>query len=326
MNSIKSEKKISVAEAAAEIKNGSTIIIAGFTVWRKPMAIMYEMVRQGKNDLHLIMNNPSVGVDILIGSGCIKIWESNYCAHEIFGKIGNCFGRAVEEGSIIYEDYGHYHTVLRLQAGATGVPFLPAMSCLGTDLLNPEYDMLGRAGLRDGKNPRIPRKKFEIVEDNFYGEGRVVLVPAARADVCIAHVQKVGSQGTVRIEGQTFACIEAMKAADKLIVMAEEIVPENELRRDPGANCIPNFRVDAIVECPFGAHPTGVFGYYDMDGRFISDYHLKSRTKETFKAWVDEWVFGMKDHNQYLDKIGGSRLTSLRSNSALKWSTNVVRR
>lgn len=323
---MKSKKQISIQEAASEIKNGNTIIIAGFTVWRKPMAIIYEMVRQQKCDLHLIMANPSICVDILIGAGCIKIWESNYCAHEIFGKIGNNFARAVQEGKIIYEDYGHYHTVLRLEAGAIGVPFLPSWSCLGTDLLNPEYDMLGRAGLRDGSNPRIPREKFRIIKDPFYGEGELVLVPAARADICIAHVQKVGDQGTVRIEGQRFGCVEAMKAADKLIVMAEEIVPEEELRREPTANVVPHFMVSAIVECPFGAHPTGVFGYYDMDAAFISEYYrIHSRTQEAFDRWAEEWIFDVKNHTQYLEKLGSERLTNLRANSALKWSTNVKR-
>ena len=319
-------KKISMKEAAAEIRDGDTILIAGFTVWRKPMALIYEMIRQQKRDLHLIMANPSIGVDMLIGAGCISIWESNYCAHEIFGKIGRNFARAVEQGKIIYEDYGHYHTVLRLEAGATGVPFLPSWSCLGTDLLNPEYDMLGRAGLRDGSNPRIPREKFKIVHDTFYEDGNLVLVPAARGNVCIAHVQKVGERGTVRIEGQLFGCVEAMKAADKLIVVAEEIVPESELRREPSANTLPYFMVHAIVECPLGAHPTGVFGYYDMDAAFISEYYsVHSKSDDQFACFADEWIYGVKDHNDYLNKLGGSRIVSLKANSSLKWSCSIRR-
>ena len=91
--------------------------------------------------------------------------------------------------------------------------------------MNPEYDMLGRAGLRDGSNPRIPREKFRLVPDPFYKDGEVVFLPAARANVCIAHVQRIGDQGTVRIDGQRFGDVEAMKAADKLIVVAEEVVP-----------------------------------------------------------------------------------------------------
>lgn len=322
---MKQSKQISVKEAAAMVKNGDTVIIAGFVLWRKPMALIYELVRQRKKDLHLIVANPGIDVEVLIGAGCVKIFETNYVGLEVYGKIGNSFARAVTEGTIICEDYSHYHEVLRLEAGAIGVPFLPSLASLGTDLLNPDYDMLGRAGLRDGSNPRIPREKFRVVKDSFYGDGDVVLVPAARADVCIAHVQKVGNQGTVRIEGQRYADVEAMKAADKLIVMAEEIVPEAELRREPTANVLPHFRVNGIVECPFGAHPSGVFGYYDMDGPFLANYNQNSKTQADFDRWAEEWIFGIKSHDEYLDKLGGARLTNLRANSVLKWSTGVKR-
>jgi len=144
--------------------------------------------------------------------------------------------------------------------------------------------------------------------------------------VCIAHVQQVGDQGTVRIDGQRYADVEAMKAADKVIVMAEEIVPEEELRQNPAANVLPHFRVDAIVECPFGGHPGGVYGCYDMDGAFLSDYNDNySRTQEAFDVFAQEWIYGIKSHEEYLDKLGGSRLINLRANTSLKWSTRVKR-
>lgn len=323
---MKSKKQISIQEAAAEIKNGDTVLITGFCFWRKPMAIVYEMVRQQKRDLHLPTVNPGIDIDVLVGGGCVKIWESNYVGMELYGKIGNNFARAVKEGSIICEDYSHYHGVLRLQAAAMGLPFLPSFACLGTDLLNPEYDMLGQAGLRDGSNPMIPKEKFKIIKDPFYEDGNIVLVPAARANVCIAHVQKVGDEGTVRIDGQRFADVEAMQAADKLIVMAEEIVPESELRLDPAANVLPGFRVDAIVECRYGGHPGGVYGCYDTDGDFVKEYVERgSKTQEDFDRWADEWIYGVKDHAEYLDKIGAARLLKIRANSVLKWSPSVKR-
>lgn len=171
---MRKNKRISVQETVAEIKNGDIIIIAGFTVWRKPLAVVYEMVRQRKRSFHLLTANPSIETDIFVGAGCLKIWESNYCGMESFGKIGNNFARAVQEGKLICEDYGHYHTILRLQAGPMGVPFLPSRSCLGTDFLNPQYDMIRRAGLRDGSNPRISLEKFTIAPDPFYKVGEVV--------------------------------------------------------------------------------------------------------------------------------------------------------
>ena len=111
-----------------------------------------------------------------------------------------------------------------------------------------------------------------------------------------------------------------------MIVVAEEVVPEEELRRQPDANVIPHFRVEAYVEALYGAHPCGVYGYYDMDAAFISEYYNKhSRTQEAFEKWADEWIMGVPDHKAYLNKLGAEKLTVLRANSALKWSTSIKR-
>jgi len=116
-----------------------------------------------------------------------------------------------------------------------------------------------------------------------------------------------------------------MKAADKLIVVAEEIVPEEVLRRDPCGNLVPHYLVDAVVEVPWGAHPTGCFGYYEVDGKFIRDYYGRTKTQEGFNRWADEWIFSVRDFNEYLYKLGFKRLDTLRANSACNYSTRVKR-
>lgn len=319
------DKKMSIQEAVSLIKDGDTLTFSGFTIWRRPMALIYEIVRQQKKDLHLIEVNSGTHGEILIGAGCVKIWESCWIGHELYGKLGANMARKAKEGEIIVEDYSHYHMLLRLMAGAMGVPYLPCRASLGTDILNPEYDMLSANNLRNGKNPAIPRKKFDYVQDPFYDEGEIIHVPAARPDVCIAHVQQVGEEGTVRVYGQRYSDAEAMKAADKLIVVAEEIVPEQLLRQDPSANLIPHYLVDAIVEVPWGAHPTGCYGYYEVDGAFIREFYNRTKTQEGFDEWAEEWIFGVKDFDEYLQKLGFRRLDALRANSATKYSTRVKR-
>lgn len=320
------DKKMTVPEAVRELINdGDCITFSGFTIWRRPMAMVYEIVRQQKKDLHLVEVNGGTHSEVLVGAGCVKIWESCFMGHELFGKIGANLNRKVKNEEIIVEDYSHFQMVMRLTAGATGVPFLPTYASLGTDILNPEYDVLGKKGLRDGSNPRIPTKKFNYQEDPFYGERAVLNVPAARPDVCIAHVQQVGEEGTVKVMGQRYSDNEAMKAADKLIVVAEEIVPEEVIRQDPTANLIPHYLVDAIVEQPWGAHPTGCFGYYEVDGAFIRDFYAKTKTQEGFDAWAEEWIFGVGDFNEYLYKLGFNRLDNLRANAAMKYSLRVKR-
>jgi glutaconate CoA-transferase, subunit A len=185
--------------------------------------------------------------------------------------------------------------------------------------------MLGKAGLREGQNPNIPRQKFAYATDPFYDEGEIILVPAAKPDVCIIHAQQVGEEGTVRVMGQTFSDEQAAKAAEKVIVIAEEIVPESYLREEPGSNLLPSYLVDAIVEVPWGAHPTGNYGLYDVDSTFIKDFATASKTEAGLEAWLDEWVYGVGSHEEYLDKLDVSHLMSLKANSYYKYSTRAIR-
>lgn len=319
------DKKMSVQEAVSLIKDGDSLTFSGFTIWRRPMALIYEIVRQRKKDLHLIEVNSGTHGEILIGAGCVKIWESCWIGHELYGKLGANLARKAQEKSIIIEDYSHVHMLYRLAAGAMGLPYLPCRASMGTDILNPEYDMLSVNNLREGNNPVIPGKKFDYAQDPFYEEGEIIHVPAARPDVCIAHVQQVGEDGTVRVVGQRYSDAEAMKAAKKLIVVAEEIVPENVIRQDPGANLLPHYLVEAIVEVPWGAHPTGCYGRYEVDGAFIRDFYNRTKTQEGFDEWAEEWIFGVKDFNEYLEKLGFNRLDILRANSATKYSNRVKR-
>ncbi|HHW06465.1 MAG TPA: acyl CoA--acetate/3-ketoacid CoA transferase subunit alpha [Clostridia bacterium] len=318
-------KKMSIEEAVSLIKDGDSVTFSGFTIWRRPMALIYEIVRQRKKNLHLIEVNSGTHGEILIGAGCVKVWESCWIGHELYGKLGANLARKVKAGELVVEDYSHYQMLLRFTAGAMGVPYLPCRASLGTDILNPDYDMLSVHGLRDGSNPAIPKQKFAYGQDPFYGEGTIIHVPAARPNVCIAHVQQVGEEGTVRVYGQRYSDAEAMKAADTLIVVAEEIVPEHVLRQDPSANLIPHYLVDAIVEVPWGAHPTGCYGYYEVDGAFIREFYSRTKTQAGFDEWAEEWIFGVKNFDEYLQKLGFKRLDALRANSATKYSTRVRR-
>lgn len=317
-------QKVSLQEAISLIKDGDMLTFSGFTIWRRPMAAIYEMIRQGKKDLHLVEVNGGTHDDMLIGAGCVKIWESCWIGHELYGKIGGNFSRKAEAGDIIYEDYSHVQMLYRLAAGAQGIPFMPTYASLGSDILNPAYDALGKAGLRDGANPKIPSKKYEMFKEPFSGT-EVALIPAAQPDWCIAHVNMVGSEGTVRVFGQKYSDEEAMKAADKVIVITEQIVPEEFIRREPERNLVPPYLVDYIVELPWGAHPTGCFGSYEADGTFIKEFFNKTRTQEGFNAWAQEWIFGVKDHDEYLNKLGVNHLEKLRASTVLGYSTKVKR-
>lgn len=313
-------KRITLQQAAEVIQDGTILTFSGFTIWRRPCALIFELIRQRRRDLHLIEVNGGPHSEFLIGAGCVSIWESCWIGHEVYGKYGVNLSRKVKNKEIICEDYSHAEMVFRFFAASAGMPLIALQTSLGTDIHNPAYDMLSRAGLRDGKHPKIPRKKYETLADPFFGEGEQVLVPAAKVDVAVLAVQQVGEEGTVRIHGQYYTDPEVCRAADTTIVIAEEVVPEEVLRNQPRLNTIPDFQVDHIVECPSAAHPTGMFGYYDVDGEFLRNFYMHSRSQEGFDEFAREWIHGLT-HEEYLDKLGVSRLMNLQANRALNYST-----
>lgn len=316
------DKRITLQQAAEIIRDGSSLTFSGFTIWRRPFAIVYELIRQGRKGLHLIEVNGGPQTEFLVGAGCVDIWESCWVGHELYGKYGANLSRKVGTKELLVEDYSHAEMLFRFAAAASGAPYAVTQTSLGTDIHNPEYDMLGRAGLRDGK--RIAKQKYVFTEDPFFGAGPQVLVPAAKVDVCVMCVQQVGEEGTVRVAGQYYSDPEAARSADITIVMAEEIVPEEYLRRESDRNTITSFEVDYIVECPLGAHPTGMFGRYDVDGAFLKDFYAKTRTQEGFDAFAKEWIHG-HDHMSYLEKLGWPRMLNLKANTALNYSTSLKR-
>lgn len=318
-------KKITLKEAAALVHDGDQIAFSGFTIWRRPVALCYELIRQGKKDLHLFEVQGGFHSDLLVGAGCVKIWEGAWMGQEMLGKIGENLARKQISGEILVDDYSHGQTAGRLMAGALGLPFFPCALAMGTDIFNPEYDQLAKAGLRDGKHRNIPAKKYVMVDDPFYGKGQIALFPAVNPDVALVYAPIVGDEGTVRVLSQTYNDAEVIKAAKKVIVICEEIVPDEYLRREPTQNIAAGHEIDYIVECPWAAHPTGSQFYYDTDAKFLKTFNREVRSQEAFDKFAEEWIFGVSCHEEYLEKLGTKRLEELRASSIMGYSTRAKR-
>jgi glutaconate CoA-transferase subunit A len=304
------------------IKNGSQIAIGGFTVTRNPMALAYEIVRQGIKDIHLVCHSNGQALDVLIGAGCVKRLEIAYGGNGRYAPTCIRFKKAIQRGEIQFEDYSNYQMSLRFLAGALGIPFIPTKSGLGSDLINlegfpPEIR----------KEKKVASKKYVVTQNPFNGEDdKVVLLPALNPDVAIMHAQYVGEDGTVRIKGLTFADIEQAKSADIVIVTCEEIVPRSFIRLDPDQNSLPPFFVDAIVKIPYGAHPTAVYTCYDYDPKHLNLYKKVADDDRTFKEYLDEWVYGVKSHEEYLEKIGSTTLLQIKANPVLGYAVGLDRK
>ena len=316
-------KLIELAQAAALVPDGATVSFGGFTTQRHPMAFIYELVRLKRRNLYLFGHSPGGDWDILIGAGCVKRVELAYEADEAFNTIGPRWRLAVQRGEIEWEDYSNFAMVSRFAAGAMGIPFMPIRSLLGSDVLT-------RQSLTDEQraaDPRTSSKKLHAIDSPFNPDDRVVLVPAIHTDFAVIHVQKVSANGIVRIEGQTFADVEQALCADTVIATAEEIVEEETLRREPERNLLPYFAVKHVCHVPFGSHPYAVFNYYDYDPRQLKVYHDNAENDDAFGRYLDRFVYGVRNHAEYLEAVGGAaRLDMLRADAAFGYRTDLKRK
>ena len=316
------DKLIDLHQAAALVPDGATLSFGGFTTQRHPMAFIYELIRLKRRDLYLFGHSPGGDWDILIGAGCVRRVELAYEADEAFQTVGPRWRKAVESGGIEWEDYSNFAMVSRFTAGAMGIPFMPVRSLLGSDVV-------ARQALTDEQRAadrRTSPLKLHVMQSPFDPNDRVVLVPAIHTDFCILHVQKATTNGIVRIEGQTFADVQQALCADTVIVTAEEIVDESSLRSEPERNQVPYFAVRHVCHVPWGAHPYAAYNYYDYDPRQLKRYHDSAEDDSLYAQYLEQFVYGVNDHAQYLQAVGGVKLEGLRSVPGYGYRPDLKRR
>lgn len=305
-------KLVSLNEAIATICDGDVLCLGSFIDNRRPMAAAYEIVRQQKRGL-ILLAQCSLAEDILVGSGCAVAWRGCYTGMATFG-LSPATQRKIENEEFWPDEIGHIDIILGAMAAMVGSPFVATRATLGSDVLNEKYNRNQKLQELAGNPAMIPHQKFTFMEDPFYGEGMVKLQPAMPADVAIIHVQQAGEKGTARITGSLAFDHYFVHAARKIIITAEQVVPEEYLRRDPNRNQIPCTAVDMVVHVPWGGHPSQVPGFYDVDMDFIKEYAAAARGEDSFNRWVDEWIHGIDSREEYLDRLGASRLQRLRVN------------
>ena len=318
-----SGKMIDLHSAAALVPDGATLSLGGFTTQRHPMAFVYELIRQRRRRLYLFGHSPGGDWDLLIGAGAVKRVELAYEADEAFNTVGPRWRQAVERGQIEWEDYSNFSMVARFTAGAMGIPFMPVRSLLGSDVARKE----ALSSEERRADPRTSPKKLHVMASPFNPRDEVVLVPAIHTDFAVIHVQKATAEGTVRIMGQTYADVQQALSAETVIVTAEEIVEEDELRQAPESNQLPFFAVDHICQVPFGAHPYAVYRYYDYDPLQLQEYHDGARDDASFARYLDKYVYGPKNHAEYLEAVGGrARLETLEASPNYGYRPDLKRR
>ncbi len=251
---------------------------------RGPMSLEREIIRQGLKDLWLAAKFTLLETTILIAGGC--------CSKIDVGFIG--LGRTLSDAVVNREvetfEWSNGSLALRHKAGAAGVPFLPTRALLGTDTLK--------------------RSGAKVVTDPFTNK-RITLVPAVNPDVAVIHVNQCDKYGNARVFGPSVSPLETAQASKRVILSTEEIVEPEEIRKHPGMTTIPYFLVSAVVEAPFGCHPGTTPGLYMCDQENLGEF-FGARNKEEMDAYLQKYVYGVKDHKEYLELIGEEKLDRLR--------------
>src|SRR5262245_20511977 len=306
-------KVASMHDAVAElVRDGDTVAIEGFT-HLIGFAAGHEIIRQGRRDLTLARLTPDLVYDQMIAAGVASRLIFSWLGNPGVGGLGairrrteaSTSGEGRDLPRLELEEYSHFGMVGRYTAGAAGLPFYPIRSYFETDL--PKANPL----IREIESP--------------YGDGVVYAVPPLTPDVTITHAQRADAAGNTQVWGLLGCQKEAAFAADRVIVVVEELVDEAVVRADPNRTIIPGLIVDAVVVEPFGAHPSYVQGAYDRDNRFYLDWDAITRDEDALQAWLKEWVYDLDGRAAYVDKLGPERIAALKPRSAPSGSVDYGR-
>lgn len=293
-------KLLTMRQAIADyVPDGSSVALGLQMEQMIPFAAGHEIIRQRKRDLRLIGPISDVLFDQLIGAGCVKDVVAAWVGNVMMGSAYN-FRRATEQENpgtpgekLKVFNMTNFCISLALQAGAMGVPFLPTRTAMGSDV------------------PKGNHFFYQIISP-FEPKETLLAVRAIQPDVTIVHVQRADKNGNAHCWANFGVMLEGVRAAKKVIVSAEEIVPEDVIASDPNRTVIPGFLVSAVVHSPYGAHPSPVQGYYKRDDAFFQRYHAETKTQADFNDWAERWIRGVADRAEYVSRLGQARAADLR--------------
>ncbi|SFC45060.1 3-oxoacid CoA-transferase subunit A/glutaconate CoA-transferase subunit A [Halobiforma haloterrestris] len=287
------DKRMSAAEAVDRyVDDGDVVASGGFGHVRISTPVLHEIVRQGIEDLTLMGKTTVFDADLLIAAGAVSRVENAYCfAHETRG-LAPAGRRKVENGEVeVVSEASNATLQWRFLAAKMGVPFVPTRILNGTDTFE--------------------KSSAKVVEDPWSGDP-VTLVPACYPDAVCIHVDKADKYGNAVIEGIGVEDPQLAGAAKRLIVTAEEIVDDEELRDRPKDVEIPFFQVDAVVEAPYGSHPGEMPYHYYFDDDHLEEWMELTETEEGTQEYLETYVTGTDDFEEYLEAVGGAeRLAEL---------------
>jgi glutaconate CoA-transferase subunit A len=285
---VRTERIISEDAATNWIEDGMTVAIGA----PAPMTMVRQIVRRGVRDLTVI--DSGLSLDLLIAAGCVRKTISYYAGGHLGVPVLPNFRRAAQSGELAVWECEEGILCAGLQAAAQLLPFMPWRGGIGTSI--PEV------------NPDL-----KLFTDPIAGE-TLIAVPPIKPDVCLLHAAGADAYGNVRhFGGPGWHDLFLYRAADRVVVEVEQVIPNEEIRANPWATTIAG--ADAIVRAPFGAHPFYSRGFYLQDVGFVGEYFEIAQNAERdpvpMQRWIDRYCREPANHAAYLERVGIARLLAL---------------
>jgi glutaconate CoA-transferase, subunit A len=282
--------KVVPLEALGElVHDGDSVAFGGGWFANHPMAAVRELIRAGRKDIHAITVVGSVDMDLMAAAGTLGHLSFSMVTLEAFGLAPNV-RKAVESGTLPFTEYTGLGLLIGLEAQGRGVPYLPYRGPFGSD---------------------IPAHYPEIYATStcpFTGE-ELTAVRALQPDVAIVHALRADAEGNAQWDGTSGPDVEMAKAARRVVVTCEEVVDRSVIVENAHMTKLPGYYVEAVIEAPFGAHPTSHIPRYAMDAWELMDYAGAS---------------GGASFSEYVEQIRGESEASYRTR-VLKGRDSVLK-
>jgi glutaconate CoA-transferase subunit A len=284
------------ADVVARIHDGDAVAIGGFVTANHPMPLVRELIRQGKKDLTVIGSaTGGLEIDLLLGAGVVKKLIAPYCGAELYAPLGSCFRTMVEKEQVELWESSEYILYAGLQAKAMGQEFFAWRGGVGSSIVDLNQDL--------------------VVFTSPLGDGKeYVAVPAISPDWAFLHLGWADKYGNGQHPGARFGDRIMARAADRVALTVERLVPNARIRANPVMTSVPY--ADAVVVAPFGSHPYASHGFYAEDAEHIEAYvaataGFRRGDRGGLDAYLEKYVFAPESHDDYLDLVGGRTLRAL---------------
>ena len=289
-----SDKLTSVEDAVARIADGDRVAVGGCLFSRTPMALVREILRARRTRLTLVRNLMCTEGEFMMAAGAVERVMTAWMSIGLPWGVSKIMRHYVERGAVALEEWSHLALGLRFRAAAMGVPFVPSLTMLGSDLV----DVGG----------------MKTVVDPYTGES-LGAVPALFPEVAILHVHRADRFGNAQIDGYPHMDADIARAAATVLVTTEELITEDETRRHPDRTVIPGFLVDALIHVPFGSYPHECYGLYEADYDHFAEYTaaIDARGPRAVIDYLERFVYAPASFDDYLELFGGERLAQQRA-------------